>query len=178
MTVALLSKLNQDSALQDALTGLYNRRYFEERLDAEVKRSQRSEQPVSLVLMDVDHFKRINDTYGHPAGDATLREVAQKVKAAVRSVDVVCRYGGEEIAVILPSCSMEEAREVAERARSAVEATQGGSGMAFPEPITLSAGIASCPVPFTTPTGLTKAADAALYEAKRKGRNRVEAARR
>jgi len=178
MTVALLNRLNQENAMKDALTGLFNRRYFEERLVAEVNRSQRDGKPVSLVLMDLDHFKRINDTYGHPAGDATLKEVAQRVRAAVRSVDVVCRYGGEEIAVILPACGLEEASDVAERARSGVEDASSHVSAAFPEPVTLSAGVASCPAPNTTPSGLTKAADSALYEAKRKGRNRVEQAKR
>jgi two-component system, cell cycle response regulator len=128
--------------------------------------------------MDIDHFKRINDAYGHPVGDAALKEVAQRVRTAVRSVDVVCRYGGEEIAVILPACALPEASDVAERARSAVEQAPAGKPPALPEPITISAGVASCPEPNSTPSGLTKAADAALYEAKRKGRNRVETARR
>jgi diguanylate cyclase (GGDEF)-like protein len=178
MTVALLNRVHRENAIMDALTGLFNRRYFDERLVTEVSRSQRDGKPLSLVLIDLDHFKRINDSYGHPAGDATLREVAQRVRTAVRNVDVVCRYGGEEIAIILPACGLQEAVDVAERARRSVEAAPTGEATGLPEPITLSAGVASCPVPNPTPSGLTKSADGALYEAKRKGRNRVEVAKR
>jgi len=178
MTLALVNLMNEENSMKDSLTGLYNRRHFEERLLEELKRGQRQGSPVSLLILDIDHFKAVNDTYGHPAGDATLREVAQRLQMCFREIDVLCRYGGEEFAAILPLCPQEEAVMVAERVRSAIEGLPSGGEGVLPCPVTVSIGVASFPHPSTTPTGLQRAADEALYEAKRRGRNRVEAARR
>lgn len=178
VSLALLNQFNKENALRDGLTGLYNRRCFDERLMEELRRSQRSATSLGLIIIDLDRFKLVNDQYGHDAGDAVLRAVAQAVSGALRSIDVVCRYGGEEFAVILPSCDLREAAAVAERARKAVSDLPGVPQAGVPGPITLSAGVASFPVPFSTPSGLLKAADSALYDAKRRGRNRVEIATR
>jgi diguanylate cyclase (GGDEF)-like protein len=178
ISLALLNQFNKDNAIKDGLTGLYNRRHFDERLSEEMRRSQRSSASLGLILIDLDRFKLVNDQHGHDAGDAVLRAVAQAISGALRSIDVVCRYGGEEFAVILPFCDLSEAAAVAERARKAVSLLPGVPQAGVPGPITLSAGVASFPVPFSTPSGLLKAADSALYEAKRKGRNRVEIAAR
>jgi diguanylate cyclase (GGDEF)-like protein len=174
MKLAQINFFNKENAIKDGLTDLHNRRHFEERVQEEFQRSQRTGAPLSLVMLDIDHFKRINDTYGHAVGDQTLRAVAQCARSALRSIDQIYRYGGEEFAVILPGCPLAEAVMVAERARQALASLPAGPEGPVPERITLSAGAASCPNPNPTVTGLLRSADAALYEAKRKGRNRVE----
>jgi two-component system cell cycle response regulator len=155
-------------ASTDGLTGLANRRTFDEALDREVSRARRARTDLALVLVDVDHFKRVNDTRGHAFGDEVLRQVAGRVAAAVRPYDVAARYGGEELAVILPGCSLDEAVHVAERLRADVAALRLGM------PVTVSAGVASLP-PETNGSDLVASADAALYRAKAGGRDRVEA---
>ncbi len=175
--LSALNTFNEANSIKDGLTGLFNRKYFEEQIGKEMARSQRESVPLGLLMLDVDHFKKVNDTFGHPAGDLVLRAVADAARAAVRKVDIVCRYGGEEFVVILPVCPVAEAREVAERVRMAVESLPGGPG-SLPAPVTVSVGVAAYPHPFSSPTGLTKGADAALYSAKSKGRNRVEVATR
>jgi len=135
----------------------------------------RSTEPASLVYVDLDHFKRLNDTLGHPAGDAALKHVARLLEAAVRDGDVVARIGGEEFAVWLPRTPLREGVEVAERIRRSVaekHLTWGGSVY----PLTTSCGIASYPEPIGDLLNLPAAADAALYRAKQAGRNRVEKA--
>lgn len=174
MTLALMSKLHEQNAIKDGLTSLYNRRYFEEQMQKEISRSQRDGTPMALIIADIDHFKRVNDTYGHDTGDLALRAVAQSLQESVRNIDVVCRYGGEEFGIILPNCPSAEAKGVAERAREAVSMLPAAALGGLKERVTLSAGVASFPMPFTTGTGLLKGADTALYHAKRKGRNRVE----
>jgi diguanylate cyclase (GGDEF)-like protein len=141
-----------------------------------MKRSQREETPLSLLILDVDHFKRVNDTHGHPTGDLVLQKVAEIAGREVRNMDILCRYGGEEFAVILPSCPQGEALQVAERVRKRIEVTPAGPG-GPPVQVTVSAGVATFPQPFSSLTGLMKAADEALYSAKTRGRNRVESAR-
>ncbi len=178
MTLAMMSKLNQDNAMRDGLTGLYNRRHFDEQLQKEISRSQRDGTPMALIIADIDHFKRVNDTYGHDTGDLALRAVAHCLKESVRDVDAVCRYGGEEFGIILPNCPPAEAAGVAERAREAVSLLPSPALGGIKDQVTLSAGVASYPSPFTTSTGLIKGADTALYHAKRKGRNRIETAGR
>jgi diguanylate cyclase (GGDEF)-like protein/PAS domain S-box-containing protein len=160
-------------SIKDPLTGLYNRRYLQETLDREIRRAARAEQPLGILMLDLDHFKKFNDTYGHDAGDAVLREVAAFFTRSLRVEDVVCRFGGEEFAVILPTATMEAARMRAERIRSKMrELTvlhQGQSvGM-----ITVSVGVAAFPTHAMSPKELLAAADAALYRAKREGRDRV-----
>jgi len=168
-------------ALTDGLTGLANRRAFDETLDREWKRTLREGSQISLLLLDVDHFKRFNDQHGHQVGDDCLRAVAVAVKGAVRGTDIAARYGGEEIAVVLPSTNTAGALEVAEKMRSAVEAlqitqedNQEGSW------VTASVGVATALSrqggTMRMPESLLLAADTALYKAKREGRNRVATA--
>lgn len=168
-------------ALTDSLTGLANRRAFDETLDREWKRTLREGSQISLLLLDIDHFKEFNDQQGHQVGDDCLRAIAVAVKGAVRTTDIAARYGGEEIAVILPSTDTAGAVEVAEKVRSTVEAleiTHGG----YPEggPVTVSAGVATALSRYggtmRMPESLLLAADTALYKAKREGRNRVATA--
>jgi diguanylate cyclase (GGDEF)-like protein len=160
----------QQQSRTDALTKLFNRRYFDERATFEFERAQRFRQPFSLLVIDIDHFKAFNDTHGHSRGDEVLRTVARQLREGVRDQDSVCRYGGEEFAVILPSTSGDEAMLVAESLRQAIEQ---GKGQA-PGPITISIGVASLgDSEFADVGALFRAADAALYEAKSAGRNRA-----
>jgi diguanylate cyclase (GGDEF)-like protein len=164
----------QDQARADALTHLANRRQLDDDLAAECSRSSRYGRPLSFIMADVDHFKKINDTYGHQAGDAILQELAQVVSGALRTSDGAYRYGGEEFAVILPETALEEAARLAERLRKAVEAHFAPSARA----VTASFGVADDVVAGgADPALLVAASDGALYEAKRSGRNQVAAAR-
>jgi len=159
-------------ASTDALTGLLNRRRFEEAALAEIDRAQRYDRPFSLLLVDLDHFKNVNDTFGHNAGDATLRAAAQRVMMSVRTTDVVARYGGEELAVLLPETDEAEARFVAERIR----ATVGGQPVEYEGSViglTASVGGAQYGPQDSDLARLIGRADAALYRAKQAGRNRV-----
>jgi diguanylate cyclase (GGDEF)-like protein len=156
-------------SITDPLTGLLNRRYIEERLTEEINRSQRSGDPVSLLMLDVDEFKSYNDRYGHPAGDEALVMIGQILHENLRGADVAARYGGEEFSVLLPVTNSEEAEAIAERIRRHVEATK------FPKrKVTVSVGIASLGGNMATVTDLVKASDTALYQAKRAGRNNVK----
>ncbi|HEY9227343.1 MAG TPA: sensor domain-containing diguanylate cyclase, partial [Gemmatimonadaceae bacterium] len=160
-------------ARTDALTGLANRRHFDEQLRRVIAETDRFGGTCSLILADLDHFKAINDQYGHDAGDAVLRHVAQVMGDAVRSVDLCARYGGEEIAVLLPQTAQAGAVELAERLRAMLEnrpAHHGGRDL----PVTASFGIATYPVPVPYGDWLLLAADKALYEAKDAGRNCVK----
>jgi diguanylate cyclase (GGDEF)-like protein len=160
----------------DSLTDIPNRRRFDERLDTEWRRCQRHAQPLSVIMLDVDHFKTFNDHYGHGAGDICLVTVAATLARTLsRPGDIVARYGGEEFAVILPETDITGASQMAERMREALamqrmpQAPDTGSGM-----VTLSAGVASCvPDEASSATDLIAAADRKLYEAKTQGRNRV-----
>ncbi|HET9956344.1 MAG TPA: diguanylate cyclase [Polyangiaceae bacterium] len=160
-------------AITDPLTGLFNRRRFADVLKREYAVTRRYQNTLSCLLLDLDHFKRINDHYGHDAGDRVLKELAQKVAENLREVDVPARYGGEEFAVLLPHTRKEDARIVAERLRRAIESIQ----LTFdgkPERVTVSIGVAgNTDVASGKAEDLVKAADVALYEAKRLGRNRV-----
>ncbi len=155
-------------SVTDALTGLLNRRYIEERLVEEVKRSNRHGYPMSYVSIDVDHFKSYNDEFGHPAGDEALKIVAHILKDTLRGADIAARVGGEEFAILLPQTTNDESTAIAERLRSKVAAA------AFPcRQVTVSIGVASCSSELCTTDGLVKAADKALYAAKHSGRNTV-----
>lgn len=156
-------------ALLDGLTGLWNRAYFDERLAAECHVAVRHGRGVALVLVDVDHFKRLNDTHGHPFGDDVLRQVGQVLSGEMRQGDHACRYGGEEFALILRETDLAGARTVAERVRARIEALALRRG-ATPVPVTASLGVAAG---LTEPARLIQAADEALYAAKHGGRNRV-----
>lgn len=156
-------------SVTDDLTGLLNKRYLRERLAEETKRSNRYGYPMSLMMIDVDDFKSYNDTFGHPEGDKALQIVAHGLKETLRGADVAARYGGEEFSILLPQTTSEEAHTIAERIRQKIEMTQ------FPNrKVTVSIGIASCSHIVCTPPEIIKAADQALYEAKRRGRNNVQ----
>jgi diguanylate cyclase (GGDEF)-like protein len=161
-------------AEMDGVTGVYNHRHFRSLLDQEVDRARRSERPVSLIMIDIDYFKRFNDTYGHQAGDEVLRHVAQLAARALRRSDAVARYGGEEFVVLLPDAESKDALPVAEKIRSEVEKnplTLGG--MLRPLHVTISLGIASFPADAINPPELVAVADRGLYQAKNLGRNRT-----
>jgi len=156
-------------SVTDALTGLLNRRYLQERLSEEIQRSKRHHFPMSLLMLDVDKFKSYNDTYGHLAGDAALKIVANILKDSLRGDDVAARYGGEEFAILLPQTSSEEASVIADRIRMHIERTE------FPHRrVTASIGVARTTPDVNTPDDIVWAADRALYEAKRRGRNNVQ----
>ena len=163
-------------SIKDPLTGLYNRRYLTEMLDREIRRAVRAEQSLGLLMLDLDHFKNFNDTYGHDAGDTVLREAALFLIKSIRAEDVVCRFGGEEFVVILPTADLNAALARAERIRSKVrELTVLHQGQAVGI-VTMSIGVAALPDHGVTPGALLESADAALYRAKREGRDRVVAA--
>ena len=164
----------REQAIRDGLTRLYNRRYLDETLEREVARARREGNPLSLVMMDIDHFKDVNDTYGHQVGDEVLRLLASTLLADIRTEDVACRYGGEEFLILLPNMPLAAALERAENWRAEVAALQvryGGFQLQF----TVSLGVASYPEHGKTPDDLTRCADQALYRAKAEGRNRVVA---
>ncbi|HSA57437.1 MAG TPA: sensor domain-containing diguanylate cyclase [Gemmatimonadaceae bacterium] len=155
-------------ASTDALTGLKNRRAFEERLDRELSRSRRHGHPLSLILLDIDHFKSYNDTYGHPKGDEILRIVGRLLTRTMRETDFASRYGGEEFAILLPDTDREGAQHLAERLRHTIESAK------WPDrPITASVGVASYSGQASTAEALIDYADRALYRSKQLGRNRV-----
>ena len=158
-------------ATHDPLTGAFNRGAVLEMLSAEVSRSHRTGTPLSTLLLDVDHFKRVNDEHGHPAGDAVLREVVRRLGRSVRPYDRVGRYGGEEFFVLLPGCDPTMAAETAERLRQAI-ATQAFALPSRPLGVTASFGVTTCERS-DTPEAMILRSDQALYEAKRTGRNRV-----
>lgn len=158
--------------ITDGLTGIANKRAFEETIKAEVRRALRYARPLSLVMFDLDHFKKVNDTCGHMAGDYVLQTVASVVRAKIREDDTFARYGGEEFALLLPETPKTTAAQLAEKVRAAVANTQ----FIFEDrviPVTVSMGVAEVVAEFRTHHQLVKAADARLYEAKRDGRNRV-----
>ncbi|MDQ3929898.1 MAG: GGDEF domain-containing protein, partial [Chloroflexota bacterium] len=175
--VTSLQEQLREQALRDPLTGLFNRRYLEETLGLELAGSGRAQQPLSLVLLDVDRFKQINDTYGHHAGDRMLKALAQLLTANTRAGDVVSRYGGEEFVVVLPGATAEDAEQRAEEWREAFASLHLEHGLDTLS-TTLSAGIAAYPEHGYTPEKLLHAADEALYTAKQTGRNRVLCAER
>jgi len=168
------------TGLTDVLTGWYNRRYLEDRMHGELARAQRNQQPLVCLLLDIDHFKRINDAHGHLAGDSVLREITRLVASRIRSSDVAARFGGDELAVLLPNTDTDEALHLAERIRKTVchspIKVQGGLSIEF----TLCIGLAGFIPERSMPNfelmreRLIEQADTALYRAKSKGRNRVE----
>ncbi len=164
-----------EAALRDGLTTAYNKRYFMERLAKELAYARRHRAPLSLIMLDIDHFKNVNDTLGHPAGDAVLLRLSRVALDTLRTEDVFARYGGEEFAVICRGVDVQNATVVAERLRelvSSMRTQQDGREIA----VTLSLGVAGYPeIDVDKPEQLIAAADEALYEAKRAGRNRVVA---
>jgi diguanylate cyclase (GGDEF)-like protein len=162
------------AATVDVLTGLGNRRWLESAFARQLQRTTAAGLPIAMLMIDVDGFKEVNDEHGHPAGDAVLRLVARWLGAAVRPQDLVARYGGDEFAVLLPDCTLEQATEIGERIRDLVVRQRGDAPAGLP-PVSLSIG-AALHQHANTIEELMAAADAALYEAKRSGRNRVAAA--
>ena len=167
--IALREQL-QSQALRDPLTGLYNRRYLEETLQRLSLDAHRRKVPLAAIMIDIDHFKEVNDRYGHATGDTVLQAVSNAILAALRATDIVCRYGGEELAVLLPDCPLEMAMAKAELLRASI------ANLAPPPSgatVTASLGVAAIPGTTNTPAALLADADAALYQAKEEGRNRV-----
>ena len=170
------------SGFTDVLTGMHNRRYLETRLGEEIARAQRDQKPLTCLMLDVDHFKQVNDTYGHQAGDRVLREIVKRIQGQIRTSDVAARYGGEEFAVLMPATRSKEALKLAERIRTSVSAAPMQVTPDQALTVTISAGIAeTVPVPadhdhVTLGQGLMSAADVALYQAKADGRDCVRVA--
>ncbi|MBL8591427.1 MAG: GGDEF domain-containing protein, partial [Devosia sp.] len=166
--MALREKL-RNQALRDPLTGLYNRRYMEDCLQRFVRLAERENREISLIMVDLDHFKRLNDEHGHSFGDQVLRDAALTLTGSLRETDIVCRFGGEELVVILPDCPLERAADKAELLRLRIEELSSTHGA----DISASFGVASVPHTSQSVTDLLQAADQALYKAKQSGRNQV-----
>ena len=167
----------RELSVRDPLTGLFNRRYMEETLDRELRRAERKTLPLGIIMIDLDHFKKFNDTHGHPAGDALLRQLGAFLKTHIRGSDIACRYGGEEFILILPEATLEASCERAEQVRLDLK-QMAVYYEGWPlEPVTLSLGVAVFPDHGPDRTSILKAADAALYAAKAAGRDRVAVAK-
>jgi diguanylate cyclase (GGDEF)-like protein len=169
---SLQDKLRQE-AVRDPLTGLFNRRHLNEMLPIEFARAKRSNAPLTIFLLDIDHFKSVNDTHGHQVGDVVLQMVSVALKKNVRLGDIVCRYGGEEFLLVMPGMKIEDARIRAEILRTIV-ASQRMAGRDGPFGVTISIGAALYPQDSESEEDLISMADEALYRAKQGGRNRVE----
>ena len=156
-------------AYHDQTTGLFNRRYFNMNIEREIKMSRRSKNPVSLTMIDIDNFKRFNDDYGHQKGDEVLEGVGGFIRSVIRETDIACRYGGEEMVVILPGTTTDRALKVAEKIRKKVASL---SQQQFGVKVTISLGIATISAKYKSTAQLIAAADEALYKAKEEGRNR------
>jgi diguanylate cyclase (GGDEF)-like protein len=162
----------QEQAIRDALTGLFNRRYLDETLPRELSRAKREGYPLALIMFDIDHFKQVNDTYGHVAGDDVIRCLGAILRQGAREGDIACRYGGEEFIIALPRMGVDAALIRAEKWRTEVEAIQVQHGD-FSIRFTISAGAAGYPDHATEHENLIECADLALYRSKSDGRNRV-----
>jgi len=171
----LKEKLRHQS-IRDPLTGLYNRRYMEESLEREIKRAVRRGLPVGILMADVDHFKRLNDTFGHAAGDEALRVLGKFLLANLRGEDIACRFGGEELTVILPDSPLLSTQRRAEQLRERLSQSPLRITETEELKVTLSVGVAAFPEHGSTGPLLLQAADGALYLAKKRGRDRVEVA--
>jgi diguanylate cyclase (GGDEF)-like protein/PAS domain S-box-containing protein len=163
----------KEQAMIDPLTGLYNRRFLEEYLELELLRAARCRRPFALLMLDADHFKRFNDTFGHQAGDVILREIAQVLRNQTPPGGMACRFGGEELIVVCPETSLDEAMARAERIRQAVESLVVSDHGQPLGKVTVSIGVAAAPSRGASATELLQAADKALYQAKHNGRNRI-----
>ena len=170
---AQLREALHEQSIRDPLTGLFNRRYLEEALNQQLSRVSRTLHPLGVIMLDIDHFKQVNDTYGHPMGDALLSEMGQLLKSHVRAEDIACRYGGEEFIMIMPDASLEATQERAEFLRQAIKTLRVQKGGLSLEGVTLSLGVAVYPEHGRTKESVLRAADAALYRAKQAGRNQV-----
>jgi diguanylate cyclase (GGDEF)-like protein len=158
-------------AITDTVTLVRNHRFFQDQLKIEVERANRHSRALSLIMVDIDHFKQFNDSFGHPAGDSVLRQVAARLSDGVRTLDTVARYGGEEFGILLPDTDAQGAALVADRLRSSLSSAPFTGPDFGPTQVTISLGVASVPLHATNPQDLVRKADAALYRAKRQGRN-------
>jgi len=181
-SVCLENAINREriilSGLTDSLTGFYNRTYLERRLNEEISRAARYQQPLSCLFLDIDFFKKVNDTYGHASGDRVLREVANRIQNQLRASDIPTRFGGEEFTLLLPQTGCEEALLLAERIRLAVQATPFVMESTEQLKVTISIGVSQLLAhEHQQPQGLgkqlLKSADSALYHAKKTGRNKA-----
>ena len=163
----------RQQAIRDPLTGLFNRRYLEESLEREIHRARRNKAQMGIIMMDIDHFKPLNDTYGHEVGDEVLRVLGSFIQARIRGSDIPCRFGGEEFVLILPGASLETARQRAEELRAGTEQISVKFGERAIGPVTASFGVAVFPDHGETRDSVLTVADSALYQAKKQGRNRV-----
>ena len=161
-------------ATTDGLTDLYNHRYFQEQIRHQVEHSKRYETSFSLIIIDIDFFKKFNDNFGHQSGDAVLRQVAQTLKRNVRATDIVCRYGGEEMSIILPNTDKEVAYSTAQKIRERVASNKFKLSGNRETNVTISLGVSTYPFDGKDASALIEAADKRLYEAKNNGRNQVK----
>ena len=164
----------REKANKDLLTKLHNRSAIMATLETEIARSHRDQRSVGVALLDIDHFKKVNDTYGHFAGDAVLRETAARLKSSMRAYDQVGRYGGEEFLVVLPNCDMEQAVQQADRMRMRLQESKILADAGVEIPVTASFGVTITDLSDRDPDVFIRVADEALYKAKANGRNRVE----
>ena len=171
----LRARLEEES-IRDGLTHLFNRRFMEIALERELRLAARRKGELSLLMLDIDHFKRFNDTFGHEAGDQILREVSEILRESVRTEDIVCRYGGEEFLVILPGMGAEASFHRAEDIRQRVSKMRLDFHREAPKEVTISIGVSTYPQAGQAVEELVRSADRALYSAKERGRNRVVAA--
>jgi len=160
-------------AVTDDMTGLYNRRYFDRHLGVMLSKAQSQDRDMALMILDIDHFKSVNDNYGHDIGDVVLREFAARLKRNIRGVDLACRFGGEEFVVLMPDTDYRQAETIAERVRQSISERSFEIGADRHLSVTVSAGVTLNEARSETPESLIKRADVALYRAKREGRNRV-----
>jgi diguanylate cyclase (GGDEF)-like protein len=160
-------------SIRDPLTGLFNRRYLEETIEREFSRARREKQPVSVLALDIDHFKRFNDTMGHEAGDSVLVQFAKVMLASIRKDDIACRSGGEEFILLLPQTTAEMALQRARNICEATHAMQNEKGKDSFGSVTVSIGVATFPADGDSPKQVIARADKALYEAKNNGRDQV-----
>ena len=165
----------REQSIRDPLTGLYNRRFMEESLERELERASRKKQPLAVLFLDLDHFKRFNDTFGHDAGDMVLQSLGDLLRTFFRATDICCRYGGEEFAIIMPESSSEDAVKRADALRSEVKSLRLQYKKNTLGMVTLSAGVAAFPEYAATSAELLEIADKCLYESKAKGRDVVTA---
>jgi diguanylate cyclase (GGDEF)-like protein len=168
-----MRKKLEHQSIRDGLTGLFNRHFLEIALTRELARATRRKGSLAVLMIDVDHFKRLNDQFGHAAGDAVLKEVAKVFSSGVRTEDLVCRYGGEEFTIILPDITLEAAFNRAEVIRKAIANLRNELDNELYSAVTISIGGALFPTNGLTAEALLRHADAALYRAKREGRNKV-----
>jgi diguanylate cyclase (GGDEF)-like protein len=171
-SLKLQEKLHKRS-IHDPLTGLYNRWYMDKASEREISRAVNLVRPLGVILMDIDHFKKFNDTYGHKAGDKVLSEIAKLLNKHIRQEDIACRYGGEEFLFILPGSTLEATKQRAEDLREEAKGLRIKYSDLVLDPITLSLGVAALPDHGSTPDTLIESADQALYTAKDEGRDRV-----